>query len=88
MAEVLRRLGTERSFVVCGAGVDELPLDGTGVIYDVTPAGIERREVDPEAVGLRKAKMLLLGGADPAANAALVEGALARLSWTRRMSSC
>ena len=76
VAEVLLRLGTERSFVVCGAGVDELPLDGTGVIYDVTPAGIERREVDPEAVGLRRAKTSSLGGADPAANAALVEGVL------------
>ena len=76
VAEVLRRLGTERSFVVCGAGVDELPLDGTGVIYDVTPAGIQRREVDPEAVGLSRAKTSSLGGADPVANAALVEGVL------------
>ena len=76
VAEVLHRLGTERSLVVCGTGVDELPLDGTGVIYDVTPAGIVRSEVDPEALGLRKAKTAALGGADPVANAALVEGVL------------
>ena len=61
VAEVLQRLGTERSFVVCGAGVDELPLDGTGVIYDVTPAGIERREVDPEAVGLQQGEDVVPG---------------------------
>ena len=76
VAEVLQLLGTERSFVVCGAGVDELPLDGTGVIYDVTPAGIVRSEVDPEALGLPMAKTSSLGGSEPAANAALVEGVL------------
>ncbi len=76
IAEVLRILGTERSLVVHGAGVDELPLDGSGVIYDVTPDGIDRREVDPETLGLQKAKTSALGGSDPAANAALVEGVL------------
>jgi len=76
IAEVLHLLGTERSLVVHGAGVDELPLDGSGVIYDVTPAGIERRTVDPEPLGLRKAKTSALRGSDPAVNAALVEGVL------------
>jgi anthranilate phosphoribosyltransferase len=76
IAEVLRLLGTERSLVVHGAGVDELPLDGSGVIYDVTPAGIERRTVDPEALGLKRAKTSALGGSDPASNAALVQGVL------------
>ena len=37
MAEVVRRLGTDRTFVIHGDGVDELPLDGSGVLYDVTP---------------------------------------------------
>ena len=37
VAEVAAALGTERAFVVHGDGVDELPLDGTGVIYDVGP---------------------------------------------------
>jgi anthranilate phosphoribosyltransferase len=76
IAEVLRLLGTERSLVVHGAGVDELPLDGSGVIHDVTPAGIERRTVDPETLGLKRAKTSALGGSDPAANAALVQGVL------------
>ena len=51
IAEVLLRLGTDRTLVVAGKGVDELPLDGTGVIWDVTSAGIERREVTPEIGG-------------------------------------
>jgi anthranilate phosphoribosyltransferase len=76
IAEVLRLLGTERSLVVHGAGVDELPLDGSGVVYDVTPDGITRSEVDPETVGLRRVKTASLSGSDPRANAALVEGVL------------
>ena len=35
MAEVVQRLGTERTFVIHGDGVDELPLDGSGVAYIV-----------------------------------------------------
>jgi anthranilate phosphoribosyltransferase len=52
-AEVVHRLGTERTLVVHGAGVDELPLDGTGVLYEVTEAGVEQRFVDAVALGLR-----------------------------------
>ncbi len=76
LAEVLRLLGAERMLVVHGKGVDELPLDGTGVVYDVTPAGIGMRRVDPAALGLRPAKTASIGGGDPAANARLVEGVL------------
>lgn len=76
VAEVLRLLGAERMLVVHGRGVDELPLDGTGIVYDVTPGGIELRRVDPAVLGLRPAKTAAIGGADPATNARLVEGVL------------
>jgi anthranilate synthase/phosphoribosyltransferase len=76
IAEVFHLLGTERTLVVAGKGVDELPLDGTGVIWDVTPAGIERRECDPGPLGLLRTKTAALGGASPAENAALTEGVL------------
>src|SRR5580765_3654006 len=39
LAAVLQLLGAERALVVGGEGIDELPLDGTGVIHDVTPHG-------------------------------------------------
>ncbi len=77
LAEVLRALGTERALVVHGAGLDELPLDGTGVIHDVTAGGIERRTVDPVEVGLARAATGALAGGTPAENAALAEGVLA-----------
>ena len=72
-----RVLGTERSLVVHGAGVDELPLDGSGVIHDVTPGGVVRREVDVAALGLVPAETARLAGGSPAENAALVDAVLA-----------
>lgn len=73
VAEVLRALGAERALVVHGDGLDELPLDGSGVIHDVTQAGVERRTVDPAAVGLATAPTAALAGGTPAENAVLVE---------------
>jgi anthranilate phosphoribosyltransferase len=73
MAEVLQALGLERAFVVHGDRVDELPLDDSGVIYDVTPARIERREVQVAPLGLARADTAELAGAEPAENAALIE---------------
>ncbi len=76
LAEVLRLLGDERAFVVHGAGIDELPLDGSGVLYDVGPSGIERREIDATAYGLAAADTSALEGGTPDVNARLVEGVL------------
>jgi anthranilate phosphoribosyltransferase len=76
LAEVLRALGTERTLVVHGAGVDELPLDGSGVIHDVSPAGVIRSEVNPAALGLVVAPLGALAGGTAAENAALLEAIL------------
>jgi anthranilate phosphoribosyltransferase len=76
VAEVLRALGTERTLVVHGAGVDELPLDGSGVIHDVSPAGVIRTEVDPAALGLAAAPLGALAGGTAAENAALLDAIL------------
>jgi anthranilate phosphoribosyltransferase len=73
VAAVLHRLGVERAFVVGGDGIDELPLDGTGTIHDVTPAGIEVRSVDAAALGLTRAGNNRLAGGSPADNAAIIE---------------
>jgi anthranilate phosphoribosyltransferase len=63
MAEVAQRLGTEKTFVIHGAGIDELPLDDTGVLYHVSPDGVEAR--DPGvAAGLRRRTDVKAGGRD------------------------
>jgi anthranilate phosphoribosyltransferase len=76
LAAVLARLGVDRAFVVGGTGIDELPLDGTGVIHDVTPDGIEVRPVDAVKLGLTKASNAKLAGGSPEENARIVESVL------------
>ena len=76
VAAVAQRLGTERTFVVHGAGVDELPLDGSGVLHDVTPDRIETRTVDPSTYGLATVATEVLGGGTPEENARSVEAVL------------
>ncbi len=84
IAEVARVLGTERTFVVHGAGVDELPLDGSGVIHDVTAAGVVERRVDAGSHGLAAAETRTLAGGTAAENAAIVERLFAGETGPRR----
>jgi anthranilate phosphoribosyltransferase len=72
VAGVLVELGSERAFVVCGERLDELPLDGSGVVYEVTPDGVRRWTVSATDVGLSMADTDRFGGGDGEANAALI----------------
>jgi len=83
-AEVVHRLGTERTLVVHGAGVDELPLDGTGELYEVTPDGVVHRLVDAVALGLRATATSRLAGGGAATNARYVEAILRGEPGSRR----
>jgi anthranilate phosphoribosyltransferase len=79
LAEVAQRLGTERTLVVHGAGVDELPLDGSGVVLDVTPRAIDAWTVDRTelaSLGLMASSNADLAGGEPEENASLVEAVL------------
>ena len=73
IAEVARLLGTERTFVIHGAGVDELPLDDTGVLYHVGPDEVVRHEIRASQLGLRVTPTARLGGGTPDQNAATIE---------------
>lgn len=84
LAEVLRLLGSEHALVVHGNDVDELPLDGSGVLYDVTPAGVTRCEIVAADLGLTPAPLADLSGGAPAENAAHVEAVLAGRAGPRR----
>jgi anthranilate phosphoribosyltransferase len=72
VAHALRALGVERAFVVHGDRIDELPLDGSGVIYDVRPDGVTRLTVDPSTVGIERADSSALAGGSPDDNAAII----------------
>jgi len=76
VADVVARLGTDRTFVIHGEGVDELPLDDTGVLYHVSPDGVERHEIKASALGFKTASTARLAGGSAQENARLVEGVL------------
>jgi len=72
-AETLHALGAERAFVVTGDRIDELPLDDSGIYFDVTSDGVERRTLTRADHGLPLAATETLASGDGAANAALIE---------------
>ena len=76
MAEVVQRLGTDRTFVIHGDGVDELPLDGSGVAYIVADGAIERHVIDASALGFKRAATTRLAGGSPEENARMTEAVL------------
>jgi anthranilate phosphoribosyltransferase len=76
MAEVVQRLGTDRTFVIHGDGVDELPLDGSGVAYIVAGGAIERHVIDAAALGFKRAATARLAGGTPDENARMTESVL------------
>jgi len=84
IADVLRLLGVERAFVVHGDGLDELPLDGSGVLYHASPDEVVRHSIDAKALGLAAAPTSALAGGDPATNARLLEAVLHGESGARR----
>ena len=72
VASALFELGTERAFVVHGDRLDELPLDGSGVILDVSSDGIQSRTVSATEVGLDEAPTEAFSGGTGEENAALI----------------
>lgn len=75
-AEVVARLGTERTFVIHGDGVDELPLDDSGRLYQVGPDGIAEHDIKASALGLSVAPTTRLAGGTPDENARAIESVL------------
>jgi anthranilate phosphoribosyltransferase len=84
VAHALYYLGTERAFVVHGDGVDELPLDGSGVAYDVSSGGVRKRRIDAATLGFAPVASSELRGGDAAENAAIIESVLSGEHGPRR----
>jgi anthranilate phosphoribosyltransferase len=84
IAAVASLLGTDRTLVVHGAGVDELPLDGTGMVHDVIGDGVLTFTVNIDAMGVGRAPTSALAGGDAAENAAIIESIFAGETGPRR----
>ncbi len=70
MAEVLRNLGSEKAWIVCGTdGMDEITLTGTSYIAELMNNEIRHFEISPEEAGLEICSADALKGKDPAGNA-------------------
>jgi anthranilate phosphoribosyltransferase len=76
IAHVVLRLGTDRTFVIHGDGVDELPLDGSGVAWIVTDGAVQRHPIDAAALGFKRAATARLAGGTPEENARMTESVL------------
>ena len=83
-AEVVHRLGTERTFVIHGDGVDELPLDDSGILYHVSPDGVEQHAIKASQLGLTVAPTARLAGGTADENARMIEGLFRGEPGTRR----
>jgi anthranilate phosphoribosyltransferase len=77
MAEVLGRLGSERAWVVHGAGLDELTTTGTTMVAALADGKVETFDVVPEDFGLPRARLEDIKGGEPQHNARLMEDLLA-----------
>jgi anthranilate phosphoribosyltransferase len=80
IAAVAHELGTQRTFVVTGDRVDELPLDGSGQLWEVTSRGIVGRPIDDAVLvdlGLTRTPTEALAGGSPGDNAAAMEALFA-----------
>lgn len=79
IAEALARSGCRHALVVCGdQGLDELSVSGPSRVAEVKEGEIAARySVEPEDHGLGRWDLSLLGGGEPAENAAVTRSILA-----------
>lgn len=73
VAEVLRRLGSQRALVVHGSdGLDEITTTGPTYVAELTGEGVREYEVSPENFGLKRSVPECLKGGDARENARIV----------------
>ena len=72
MAEVLARRGVRAKLFRGEDGLDELTTTGISTIYDVKDGGVRETHLDPEDLGLKRAKLGDLAGGTPEESADLV----------------
>lgn len=76
MSEVLLKLGAKRALVFHGNGLDELSTLGPCDVVEVTKEGKRQYQIDPQALGFRKASLEELKGGDALTNMKLLKEAL------------
>ena len=77
IAHVMKALGSETAWVVHGDGLDELTTAGKSLVAQLKNGEITTFEIEPEQVGLPRARMEDLRGGDGAHNAQALRAVLA-----------
>lgn len=73
VAEVLKQLGSRAAFVVHGEDhCDEISITGTTSICELKDGVIERYQIEPEMVGLKRAALEAIRGGTPEKNAEIL----------------
>ena len=76
-AQALHQLGINKAWVVRGDdGLDEISLATTSTVYEVTARGVEKKKIQPEDFGLKRASIDNLQGGSADENAAIVRAIL------------
>jgi anthranilate phosphoribosyltransferase len=75
-AAAMAMLGRERAWAVHGSGTDELSTTGPNDVQEVSRQGVTSFTIDPAELGLMRADVADLRGADRAANAAMLTAIL------------
>ena len=70
VADALAVLGADRAWVVHGAGLDEMTLDGVTEVAMLEDGRVRLGTVVPEDAGLGRASLAAIRGGEPAGNAA------------------
>ena len=85
LAQVLKKLGCRRGFVVHGSdGMDEITLTGESSIAEITPEGVKLSRITPEQFGLERAPLTELHGGDAQGNAVIVKDILSGKEGAKR----
>ncbi|ACG78171.1 anthranilate phosphoribosyltransferase [Phenylobacterium zucineum HLK1] len=77
LAQALGMLGSEKAWVVHGAGLDELTTTGETSVAEFSDGKVRLFTITPEAVGLRRAALADITGGSPAENAQALRRLLA-----------
>jgi anthranilate phosphoribosyltransferase len=77
VAQVLKALGSEAAWVAHGSdGLDEITTSGPTHIAALEKGAVRTFEINPEDIGIEKAKPEMLRGGDAESNAAALKGVL------------
>lgn len=76
VAQVVARLGTQKTWVVNGGGLDEITVDGETLVAEVTGSEVLIKRIDPYFFSLPKTPITSLEKPTPAESATLIRSIL------------